>query len=157
VNCGGVNPGDVVQSQIENFASVGQPAEWNIFVTNYRQGGTGSPIAICNVQNYNFDVSTPYYAQFMAERPHVCQGINCFIANYDARLPQFGSFTMSTDMNYILGSGDVPGYTAWTNGWYTIYRMQNTNNQDCTGCNIGVSIVAPDSTFTQTWLTSANT
>jgi len=151
VSCGAVNPGDLVLTQIENFGSYGTPADWNVFVSNYHQGGNG--VAICNVQNYNFDVSTPYYAQFIAERPHICQGINCFVANYDARLPQFGSVTMSAN----LLQPNVPGYTAWSNGWYTIYRMQNTANQDCTGCNIGVSIVSSSNIFTQTWLTSANT
>ena len=145
VRCPAISQGDVIQADVVNDAiKGGSSAYWDIYLTDYGQGGTGNPVSLCGVIGNGFGVATPYYAQFYAERPWWG-----WPDNYNARLPNFGSFPQTTDLNHL--SGEVTGYTAYSNGWYNQYVMSNG------ATNIMLSSVDGNSRYTQTWQTSNGT
>jgi len=98
---------------------------------------------VCSVIDQSFTSFTaPYYGQFIVERPSFGGTL--------ARLPEFGSVTVTGDVYY---SGAFQGiYGPYTSGWYIETFMNNGQGQ-----NIGISSVSSSSAFTQTWLTSAGT
>jgi len=154
-SCGAINAGDVVTSDVINEAiNGGSSSYWDIFLTDYGQGGKGSTVALCATTGNGFGVATPYYAQFFAERPQYC---NLAGSCYDATLPKFSSnlgtvFYMNATMNRLNKASAVSGYTAYSTGWFTRYWMQNQNT-----LNIDPMSLSGDNSFSQIWLTSFGT
>lgn len=102
---------------------------------------------VCSVSGHNFSsMGTPYYADFIAERPTVSGSL--------ARLPKFSSFSILGDM-YYSGSSVLIS-TPYSNGWYNTYVMTNGGN---TNINLGSVATSGSSigTFTETWSTSSGT
>jgi hypothetical protein len=133
-----VSPGDSVGADIINHGEYGgSTTVYDVYVYDFTTGNT------CSVTNHSFtSFTTPYYGQFIAERPSFGGTL--------ARLPKFGSVTMSGDVYY---SGSFTGiYTPYSNGWYIKTTMVNSGNT-----NINVGSVSSSSNFKQTWLTSAGT
>ncbi len=115
----------------------GSSTIYNIYISNYRTGQG------CNVYDRSYSsFSTPYYGQFITERPAGSGGL--------LRLPKFGSATMSGAMMNYGGSNHYIS-DPYNNGWYIRSLMTNSGN-----LNIEVGAVSSGS-FTQTWKTSNGT
>lgn len=133
------SPNNVASADIYNHAeNGGSSTVYDIYVYNLTTG------TACSVTNHSFtNFNTPYYGQFIGERPS--------FGGSPARLPKFGSVTMTGDIFYPVNHY-VGIYTPYSNGWYTKIIMQNSGNT-----NIQVGSVSSSSGFTQTWLTSSGT
>lgn len=160
-----VNAGDSVFTDIYNHAAGGgSPTVYDIMVNDYTTG------KICNVPNQSFSFQgggLPYWGGFIGERPYYG-----FPFYYYARLPNFGSFTMTGSVFYsgVLQSIYYP-YTATppyppsgTQGWYQIKWMVNAGTENnCagynqpSGSNICVGTVTGSGSFIQTWASSTGT
>jgi Peptidase A4 family len=133
-----VSPGDSVGADIVNSGEYGgSTTSYAVYVYDFTAGNT------CSTSKTGYSGFTvPYYGQFIAERPSFGGTL--------ARLPKFGSVTMSGDVYY--GSSLTGIYTPYSYGWYIKTTMVNSGNT-----NINVGSVSSSSSFTQTWSTSSGT
>lgn len=133
-----VSPGDSVGADIVNSGEYGgSTSSYAIYVYDFTAANT------CSSSNSNYNsFATPYYGQFIAERPSFGGTL--------ARLPKFGSVTISGDVYY--GSSLTGIYTPYNNGWYIKTTMVNSGYT-----NINLGSVSSSSAFTETWSTSSGT
>ena len=160
VNCAhryiAAQPGDHIDADVWNeIINNGDYHNWDFLITDTPANGAAA--WGCQVV-MNKSYYLPQASAFIAERPHFCQGVGCFAANYDTRLPFFNSFTMTAFMNQRNPSQTVSGWTAQNNKWYTSISM---NNQDPkTGLwynNLYPSAFDASSTFTINYVQSTAT
>jgi len=137
VKCLYVAPGDSISTNVYNQAGGGgSNALYNIQVDD------NSLLTSCTVSSYFFSHGTPYYAQFIGERPWTGQA-----------LAHLAKFTTTTMKGYIYYNSNVPTiYDPYSKGYYQLWNMVNSGTT-----NINVSSVSSSGTFTLTWASSAGT
>jgi hypothetical protein len=139
-----VEPSDSITTTITNRAKPGLGGDvnhWDVTVYN------NSRFTSCGVSNYYFsNFGTPYYADFIAERPYDSAD------GYDTRLPYFSTTTVTGSMYY--GGSSTGIWTPFNNGWGEGSEMWNdsplTKNINLSGVNTG-------SSFTETYVNSDGT
>lgn len=148
IDCLGVYAGDSVSASVYNGVGNGKGSSYYSMSIDDNTIGYS-----CSAQTSSYNHGTPYYAQFMGERPTLNLS--------PLPLPQFTTTTMYGYISYNSNPYSII-YGPYSNNYYQKWYMVNAGSQNtCSGqplgSNICVSSVSSSGSFTLTWKTSSGT